>query len=56
MILHKKIHQYSIIIELDNLSNNLLDKWAIYCRSTIDVNLVKVMLDKYWLNMVECLH
>ncbi|GBC15736.1 hypothetical protein LOTGIDRAFT_157260 [Rhizophagus irregularis DAOM 181602=DAOM 197198] len=45
----------SIIIELDNPSNNLLDEWAIYCRSTIDVNLMETTLDEYWLNIAESL-
>src|SRR6266540_5012863 len=54
-ITQKDIRRYSIITELDNPSNNLLDEWAIYCGSTIDVNLMEVTLDKYWLNMAECL-
>jgi hypothetical protein len=54
-ITRKDIRRYSIITELDNPSNNLLDEWAIYCGSTIDVNLMEVTLDKYWLNMAECL-
>lgn len=41
-ITRKDIRRYSIITELDNPSNNLLDEWAIYCGSTIDVNLMEV--------------
>ncbi|CAG8649270.1 1267_t:CDS:2 [Rhizophagus irregularis] len=32
-----------------------LDEWAIYCRSTIDVNLMETTLDEYWLNIAESL-
>src|SRR3954447_3131932 len=36
-ITRKDIRHYNIITELDNLSNDLLDEWAIYCRLIIDM-------------------
>jgi len=52
-ITRKDIQKYSIIMELDNPSNNLLDEWAIYCGLTIDANLMEITLDEYWLDKAE---
>ena len=53
-VTRKDIRKYSIITELSNPSNNLLDEWAIYCGLT-GVNLEEMTLDEYWLNLVDCL-
>ena len=46
-ISRKDIRRYSIITELNNPSDDLLDEWAIYCGTTIDVNLMESTLDEY---------
>ena len=51
-VARKDIRKYSIIIELNNPSNDLLDEWAIYCGLT-DVNLEEMKLDEYWLNLAD---
>ena len=49
-IAQKDIHQYNIIRELNNPSDDLLNEWAIYCGSTFNT---EVSLDVYWSNMAE---
>ena len=51
-VTRKDIRKYSIITELSNPFNNLLDKWVIYCGLT-DVNLEEMTLNEYWLNLVD---
>ena len=38
-------------MELDNLSNGLLCKWAVYCELEFNENLDETNLDNYWKNL-----
>ena len=49
----KNLRQYRSIKELENLSDELLNEWAIYCGMQTDDLIGEINLNEYWINIQD---